>query len=178
MLLLLDRKKAGRLRLYKILKYTLWHIILLQNCLVRCDNGAFTAVVGDFGLAEKIPDYRLVHPLSYNRNYTDLWHTFNPEIQAEVWHLSGKTIFRMPFQTSITTQLLTKEMHKMFVLLVYSDGVEKQPLAVVGSPYWMAPEMLRGELYNEKVSCLWKLTNHRPILLMCLCNFIYVIFIP
>ncbi|XDV15312.1 hypothetical protein PO909_015430 [Leuciscus waleckii] len=59
-----------------------------KNCLVRCDNGAFTAVVGDFGLAEKIPDY--------------------------------------------------------------SDGVEKQPLAVVGSPYWMAPEMLRGELYNEK----------------------------
>lgn len=32
----------------------------LQNCLVRCDNGAFTAVVGDFGLAEKIPDYRSV----------------------------------------------------------------------------------------------------------------------
>ncbi|XP_076830840.1 dual specificity testis-specific protein kinase 2 [Brachyhypopomus gauderio] len=60
-----------------------------KNCLVRCENGAFTAVVGDFGLAEKIPDY--------------------------------------------------------------SDGVEKQPLAVVGSPYWMAPEVLRGELYNEKV---------------------------
>ncbi|XP_026158121.1 dual specificity testis-specific protein kinase 2 [Mastacembelus armatus] len=60
-----------------------------KNCLVRCDNGVFTAVVGDFGLAEKIPDY--------------------------------------------------------------SDGVEKQPLAIVGSPYWMAPEVLRGELYNEKV---------------------------
>ncbi|XP_053183706.1 dual specificity testis-specific protein kinase 1-like [Scomber japonicus] len=61
----------------------------VQNCLVRCDNGAFTAVVGDFGLAEKIPDY--------------------------------------------------------------SDGAEKQPLAIVGSPYWMAPEVLRGELYDEKV---------------------------
>ncbi|XP_076585115.1 dual specificity testis-specific protein kinase 2 [Chaetodon auriga] len=60
-----------------------------KNCLVRCDNGMFTAVVGDFGLAEKIPDY--------------------------------------------------------------SDGVVKQPLAIVGSPYWMAPEVLRGELYNEKV---------------------------
>ena len=31
-----------------------------QNCLVRCESGAFTAVVGDFGLAEKIPDYRWV----------------------------------------------------------------------------------------------------------------------
>ncbi|XP_053183708.1 GTPase IMAP family member 4-like [Scomber japonicus] len=60
-----------------------------HNCLVHCDNGAFTAVVGDFGLAEKIPDY--------------------------------------------------------------SDGAEKQPLAIVGSPYWMAPEVLRGELYDEKV---------------------------
>ncbi|KAM3623212.1 uncharacterized protein V6R79_008462 [Siganus canaliculatus] len=60
-----------------------------KNCLVRCENGTFTAVVGDFGLAEKIPDY--------------------------------------------------------------SDCVGKQPLAIVGSPYWMAPEVLRGELYNEKV---------------------------
>ncbi|XP_051982330.1 LOW QUALITY PROTEIN: dual specificity testis-specific protein kinase 2-like [Xyrauchen texanus] len=59
-----------------------------KNCLVRCENATFTAVVGDFGLAEKIPDY--------------------------------------------------------------SDCADKQPLAVVGSPYWMAPEMLRGELYNEK----------------------------
>ncbi|XP_048827228.1 dual specificity testis-specific protein kinase 1 [Brienomyrus brachyistius] len=60
-----------------------------KNCLVRCENGLYSVVVGDFGLAEKIPDY--------------------------------------------------------------SDGVEKQPLAVVGSPYWMAPEVLRGELYDEKV---------------------------
>ncbi|XP_061108854.1 dual specificity testis-specific protein kinase 2 [Conger conger] len=60
-----------------------------KNCLIRCENGLFSAVVGDFGLAEKIPDY--------------------------------------------------------------SEGMDKQPLAVVGSPYWMAPEVLRGELYNEKV---------------------------
>ncbi|XP_061582112.1 dual specificity testis-specific protein kinase 2-like [Cololabis saira] len=60
-----------------------------KNCLVRCENSKFTGVVGDFGLAEKIPDY--------------------------------------------------------------SHGGEKQPLAIVGSPYWMAPEVLRGELYNEKV---------------------------
>lgn len=34
----------------------------------------------------------------------------------------------------------------------YSDGAGKQQLAIVGSPYWMAPEVLRGELYNEKVN--------------------------
>lgn len=60
-----------------------------KNCLVRWENGHCSAVVGDFGLAEKIPDH--------------------------------------------------------------SDEAEKQSLAVVGSPYWMAPEVLRGEHYNEKV---------------------------
>ncbi|GLD62452.1 dual specificity testis-specific protein kinase 1 [Lates japonicus] len=29
-----------------------------KNCLVRCEGGVCSAVVGDFGLAEKIPDYR------------------------------------------------------------------------------------------------------------------------
>uniref|UniRef100_A0A3Q4GR48 Testis associated actin remodelling kinase 1 n=1 Tax=Neolamprologus brichardi TaxID=32507 RepID=A0A3Q4GR48_NEOBR len=57
----------------------------VQNCLVRWEGAVCSAVVGDFGLAEKIPDYR------------------------------------------------------------------SEPLAVVGSPYWMAPEVLRGEVYNEKV---------------------------
>lgn len=56
-----------------------------KNCLVRCDDVGYTAVVADFGLAEKIPD----------RSQTE-------------------------------------------------------PLSVVGSPYWMAPEVLRGDLYNEK----------------------------
>ncbi|KAM8961856.1 dual specificity testis-specific protein kinase 1-like isoform 2-T2 [Pelodytes ibericus] len=56
-----------------------------KNCLVRCEESGYTAVVGDFGLAEKIPD----------RSQTE-------------------------------------------------------PLSVVGSPYWMAPEVLHGNLYNEK----------------------------
>ncbi|XP_057711545.1 dual specificity testis-specific protein kinase 1 isoform X2 [Corythoichthys intestinalis] len=60
-----------------------------KNCLVRWESGTCSAVVGDFGLAEKIPDY--------------------------------------------------------------SENANLEPLAVVGSPYWMAPEVLRGELYNEKV---------------------------
>ncbi|PWA28801.1 hypothetical protein CCH79_00012865 [Gambusia affinis] len=53
-----------------------------KNCLVRLEGGVCSAVVGDFGLAEKIPDYS-----------------------------------------------------------------EEEPLAVVGSPYWMAPEVLRGEVF-------------------------------
>ncbi|KAM9590517.1 dual specificity testis-specific protein kinase 1-like isoform 5-T5 [Morphnus guianensis] len=31
-----------------------------KNCLVRCEANGYTAVVGDFGLAEKIPTYRLM----------------------------------------------------------------------------------------------------------------------
>uniref|UniRef100_A0A8D0GB30 dual-specificity kinase n=1 Tax=Sphenodon punctatus TaxID=8508 RepID=A0A8D0GB30_SPHPU len=54
-----------------------------KNCLIKHDENDYSAVVGDFGLAEKIPDYN-----------------------------------------------------------------EKLP--VVGSPYWMAPEVLRDEPYNEK----------------------------
>lgn len=36
------------------------------------------------------------------------------------------------------------------VISPHSMGSEK--LAVVGSPFWMAPEVLRDEPYNEKVS--------------------------
>ncbi|CAJ1085999.1 dual specificity testis-specific protein kinase 1 [Xyrichtys novacula] len=60
-----------------------------KNCLVRWEGCVCSGVVGDFGLAEKIPDY--------------------------------------------------------------SEEEEQEPLAVVGSPYWMAPEVLRGEVYDEKV---------------------------
>ncbi|XP_074859636.1 dual specificity testis-specific protein kinase 2 [Carettochelys insculpta] len=54
-----------------------------KNCLIKNDENGYSAVVGDFGLAEKIPDY-------------------------------------------------------------------SEKLPVVGSPFWMAPEVLRDEPYNEK----------------------------
>lgn len=57
-----------------------------KNCLIKKDENGYSAVVADFGLAEKIPDV--------------------------------------------------------------SMGSEK--LAVVGSPFWMAPEVLRDEPYDEK----------------------------
>ncbi|XP_037683297.1 dual specificity testis-specific protein kinase 2 isoform X5 [Choloepus didactylus] len=58
-----------------------------KNCLIKKDdNGYYSAVVADFGLAEKIPDV----------------------------------------------------------------SMESEKLAVVGSPFWMAPEVLRDEPYNEK----------------------------
>ncbi|XP_067385267.1 dual specificity testis-specific protein kinase 2 isoform X2 [Channa argus] len=57
-----------------------------KNCLIKCGDNGYTAVVGDFGLAEKIP----------------------------------------------------------------SNLAEGEKLSVVGSPFWMAPEVLRDEPYNEK----------------------------
>ncbi|KAM8728387.1 dual specificity testis-specific protein kinase 2 [Acanthopagrus schlegelii] len=57
-----------------------------KNCLIKCDDNGYAAVVGDFGLAEKIP----------------------------------------------------------------TNAAEREKLSVVGSPFWMAPEVLRDELYNEK----------------------------
>ncbi|KTF94056.1 hypothetical protein cypCar_00020246 [Cyprinus carpio] len=58
-----------------------------KNCLIKSDENGYTAIVGDFGLAEKIP----------------------------------------------------------------SHDFEGEKLSVVGSPFWMAPEVLRDEPYNEKV---------------------------
>lgn len=57
-----------------------------KNCLIKSDENGYTAIVGDFGLAEKIP----------------------------------------------------------------SHDYEGEKLSVVGSPFWMAPEVLRDEPYNEK----------------------------
>ncbi|XP_068611734.1 dual specificity testis-specific protein kinase 2 [Brachionichthys hirsutus] len=60
-----------------------------KNCLVRWEGSVCSVIVGDFGLAEKIPDC--------------------------------------------------------------SEEENEERLAIVGSPYWMAPEVLRSEAYNEKV---------------------------
>ncbi|XP_006839765.1 PREDICTED: dual specificity testis-specific protein kinase 2 [Chrysochloris asiatica] len=57
-----------------------------KNCLIKRDENGYSAVVADFGLAEKIPE----------------------------------------------------------------ASTESEKLAVVGSPFWMAPEVLRDEPYNEK----------------------------
>uniref|UniRef100_A0A8C6H3R5 Testis-specific kinase 2 n=1 Tax=Mus spicilegus TaxID=10103 RepID=A0A8C6H3R5_MUSSI len=61
-----------------------------KNCLIKRDENGYSAVVADFGLAEKIPD----------------------------------------------------------------ASIGREKLAVVGSPFWMAPEVLRDEPYNEKMSSL------------------------
>lgn len=34
---------------------------LLQNCLIKHDENGYSAIVGDFGLAEKIPDHRYMN---------------------------------------------------------------------------------------------------------------------
>ncbi|XP_061097238.1 dual specificity testis-specific protein kinase 2 [Conger conger] len=57
-----------------------------KNCLIKSDENFYTAIIGDFGLAEKIP----------------------------------------------------------------SHDSEGEKLSVVGSPFWMAPEVLKDEPYNEK----------------------------
>ncbi|XP_069794900.1 dual specificity testis-specific protein kinase 2 isoform X2 [Narcine bancroftii] len=58
---------------------------LTENCLIKMEEGRYTGVLGDFGLAEKIP-----------------------------------------------------------------DNMNAEKLSVVGSPFWMAPEVLHSQPYNEK----------------------------
>lgn len=35
-------------------------VFFFQNCLIKHDENGYSAIVGDFGLAEKIPDHRYV----------------------------------------------------------------------------------------------------------------------
>ncbi|NXJ03688.1 TESK2 kinase, partial [Odontophorus gujanensis] len=72
-----------------------------KNCLIKHDENGYSAIVGDFGLAEKIPDHRYLFSL-----------------------------FLLPTPVSVFTC--------------------SEKLPVVGSPFWMAPEVLRDEPYNEK----------------------------
>ncbi|XP_073692738.1 dual specificity testis-specific protein kinase 1 [Garra rufa] len=59
--------------------------------------------------------------------------------------------YTVPDQNKTEEVSLSINDFPVFPVAVFSDEVEKQSLAIVGSPYWMAPEMLRGEHYDEKV---------------------------
>lgn len=52
------RTCANRLRPIKTAAVTTSLCVCLQNCLVRWEGSMCSAIVGDFGLAEKIPDCR------------------------------------------------------------------------------------------------------------------------
>lgn len=45
----------------------------LQNCLVRWEGSVCSAIVGDFGLAEKIPDYRWVPNCPFTQLLSAVW---------------------------------------------------------------------------------------------------------
>lgn len=160
----------------------------LQNCLVRCEASGYTAVVGDFGLAEKIPTYRCVERVrlsvaffrargssslgrggfwgpagragmgvvgTYGAGFGDgegcdgeVWVAWWREESRGAWRRAGVKREREVLGGTGTGDRAPD----ILLCPPPSEGSEKEPLAVVGSPYWMAPEVLRGEIYNEKVT--------------------------
>uniref|UniRef100_A0A493TYI5 Testis associated actin remodelling kinase 1 n=1 Tax=Anas platyrhynchos platyrhynchos TaxID=8840 RepID=A0A493TYI5_ANAPP len=158
----------------------------LQNCLVRCEASGYTAVVGDFGLAEKIPTYRCVERVrlsvaffrargssslgrggfwgpagragmgvvgTYGAGFGDgegcdgeVWVAWWREESRGAWRRAGVKREREVLGGTGTGDRAPD----ILLCPPPSEGSEKEPLAVVGSPYWMAPEVLRGEIYNEK----------------------------
>jgi len=61
-----------------------------------------------------------------------------------------------------TGVLFTLFIGKLMLYYLFAYRLDKQ-LSIVGSPYWMAPECIAGNKYNEKVSIL-------TIKLLILCN--------
>lgn len=62
-----------------------------------------------------------------------------------VFSVGGEEAYPIPFSLGEMSEL------EILTPCLCREGSRKEPLAVVGSPYWMAPEVLRGELYDEKV---------------------------
>lgn len=115
-------------------------VCVCQNCLVRREDRGFTAVVGDFGLAEKIPVYRYGGCPSSPASRGALSMSEPPV----VFSVGGGGL-PIPFSLGEVSEQRFRPPR------LCREGARKEPLAVVGSPYWMAPEVLRGELYDEKV---------------------------
>ncbi|KAG7280398.1 hypothetical protein CRUP_035840 [Coryphaenoides rupestris] len=152
-----------------------------KNCLVCWDHGTCSAVVGDFGLAEKIPECRFIgvcvhegqlHALtdtSMAGTWSSSWRAQStcpgPCVSAWLWdiarglqYLHSKGIFHRDLTSKNclvcwdhgTCSAVVGDFGLAEKIPECSESGEQEHLSVVGSPYWMAPEVLRWEAYNEK----------------------------
>lgn len=121
-----------------------------------------TAVVGDFGLATKIPDSRFYHirflfivAIYFLNFFYWIFPSSFPEFSnfpsSFSLHFQLFSPFLLDFCLSINPHavwLTGSYVCSMFALRVISRYSYRLP--TVGSPYWMSPECLKGKWYDER----------------------------
>ncbi|KAJ8305976.1 hypothetical protein KUTeg_016521 [Tegillarca granosa] len=95
----------------------------------------YTAVVADFGLATKIPDPLVMIIMIYNDTCILM--------QRFTYCCSCIDESKTILETDTTT------VRENVFIYHFRDQSDNNKLSTVGSPYWMAPEALKGQWYNE-----------------------------
>lgn len=121
-----------------------------KNCLLRKEKSGYTAVVADFGLAGEVPgEFSIRQPINCHKN----------DMKEEQKEETKKTsVVRMIKQASVDDGKTEVE----FEIIKSPDLIRKasskerrlslrKVQSVVGSLYWMAPEVMKSQPYNELV---------------------------